>query len=87
MLERQWNPANEEQAEARTHRFGQKNAVTATYMLASGTIDEKFTELVEQKRAIVAATMDNKNIAWEQSSLVKELAAILVSTGKKKWSL
>lgn len=87
ILERQWNPANEEQAEARFHRFGQMNNVSITYMLATGTIDEYFTELVEVKRSIVAATMDKKQIAWDQQSLMKELAQILVTKGRKAWSL
>jgi SNF2 family DNA or RNA helicase len=87
ILERQWNPANEEQAEARFHRFGQLNNVSITYMLASGTIDELFTELVEVKRSIVAATMDKKEIQWDQQSLMKELAELLVTTGRKAWRL
>lgn len=87
MLERQWNPANEEQAEARFHRFGQLNNVSITYLLASGTIDEYFTELVERKRAIVAQTLDNKEMKWEQNSLMKELAEMLVMKGRQKWSL
>lgn len=87
ILERQWNPANEEQAEARFHRFGQLNNVSITYMLASGTIDEYFTELVEVKRSIVAATLDKKEIQWQQQSLMKELAEILVTRGRKAWSL
>lgn len=87
ILERQWNPANEEQAEARFHRFGQKNSVSVTYMVASGTIDEYFTELVEKKRSIVAATMDNKSIAWDQNSLMKELTETLIARGRKKWVL
>ncbi len=87
MLERQWNPANESQAEARFHRFGQKNAVSITYMIASETIDEFFTELVEQKRAIVASTLDNEIIKWDQQSLMTELAQILVTKGKKSWHL
>lgn len=87
ILERQWNPANEEQAEARFHRFGQLNNVSITYMLASGTIDEFLTELVEIKRSIVAAAMDKKEIAWNQQSLMKELAEILVTKGRKAWSL
>lgn len=87
ILERQWNPANEEQVEGRFHRFGQLNNVSITYMLASGTIDEYFTELVEVKRAIVAATLDNKTIEWNQQSLMKELAEILVTKGRKAWSL
>lgn len=87
LLERQWNPANEEQVEARFHRFGQLNNVSITYMLATGTIDEFFTEIVERKRAIVAATLDGKEIEWNQQSLMKELAETLVTRGKKAWSL
>lgn len=87
ILERQWNPANEEQAEARFHRFGQENNVGITYMLASGTIDEYFSELVEQKRSIVAATLDNKEIPWEQASLMQELTQVLLSKGRERWRL
>jgi SNF2 family DNA or RNA helicase len=87
MFERQWNPGNEEQAEDRHHRFGQENKVSVTYMIASETIDEYFTELVESKRAIVSSTLDNKEIQWDQDSLMSELADILVSKGKKAWSL
>jgi len=87
ILERQWNPANEEQAEGRFHRFGQVNPVSITYMLATGTIDEYFTELVEVKRAIVSATLDGKTIEWNQQSLMKELAEVLVTRGRKAWSL
>lgn len=87
MLERQWNPANEEQGEGRFHRFGQQNNVSVTYMLASGTIDEYFTELVEIKRGYVAGALDGKEIQWNEQSLVKELAQILVSRGREKWKL
>jgi len=87
ILERQWNPANEEQAEGRFHRFGQKNSVSITYMIASGTIDEYFTELVEIKRSIVASAMDKKEIQWEQQSLMRELAQILVTKGRERWKL
>lgn len=87
MLERQWNPANEEQAEARFHRFGQTNSVNVTYMIASETIDEYFTDLVEQKRAIVGSALDNKDFAWDQSSLLTELATLLLTKGKKAWTL
>jgi SNF2 family DNA or RNA helicase len=87
MLERQWNPANEEQAEARFHRFGQLESVNVTYMIASETIDVYFTDLVEQKRAIVASALDNKEFAWDQNSLLKELTTLLVTKGKKAWKL
>lgn len=87
MLERQWNPANEEQSEDRFHRFGQTWPVSCTYMIASETIDEYFTTLVESKRAIVAGALDGKEIQWDQNSLMTELANILVTKGKKAWSL
>jgi Superfamily II DNA/RNA helicases, SNF2 family len=87
ILERQWNPANESQAEARFHRFGQLNNVSITYMIASGTIDEYFTQLVEQKRAISAQVLDGQEMQWQQNSLMKELAEILVTSGRKQWSL
>lgn len=87
ILERQWTPSAEEQVEGRFHRFGQLNSITISYFIASGTIDDYFTELVEQKRAIVAATLDKKIIQWDQQSLMKELAEILVTRGRKAWSL
>jgi len=87
IMERQWNPANEEQVEGRFIRIGQMNDVIATYMIASGTIDEFFTELVEQKRAIVAATMDGKEIPWDAKSLMKDLMDVLAVKGSKRWKL
>jgi len=52
-LELGWNPAQHEQAEDRLHRIGQKRAVTAYYLLASGTIDEDIEAMIEGKRAVV----------------------------------
>jgi len=87
MLERQWNPANEEQAEGRFARIGQKNNIIAQYFIASGTIDEYFTELVESKRAIVKSTLGNESIQWDANNLMSELAEILISKGREKWRL
>jgi SWI/SNF-related matrix-associated actin-dependent regulator 1 of chromatin subfamily A len=88
LMERQWNPANEEQAEGRIRRIGQDSkSLNAVYTIASGTIDEFFTELVEQKRAIVASTLDNKEIPWDQQSLMKELLEVIIRKGGKRWKL
>lgn len=87
MLERQWNPPNEEQAEGRLARIGQTKPVNFIYMIASGTIDEYFTELVEQKRKIFSSTMDGVEIQWQQQALMKELDAILVTRGNKRFTL
>lgn len=86
MLERQWNPANEEQAECRFIRIGQQSdKVFATYMIAVGTVDEFFTELVERKRAIMRQTLDGESYKWDETSLMRELAEVLALKGGKKW--
>lgn len=86
VMERQWNPANEEQAEARFIRIGQKNAVTATYFIAVGTVVEFFSEIVERKREIVNSTLNGEAVKWDQSSLMKELSETLAASGGKHWS-
>ena len=86
MLERQWNPANEEQAECRFIRPGQvSDKVTATYFIAVGTVDEFFTELVEKKRAIVKQTLDGEIVKWNETSLIQELAEVLALKGGRRW--
>lgn len=82
-VERQWNPANEEQGEARFPRPGSTaDKVNATYLIAIETIDEWLTELVEKKRSIMQQTLDGKNISYDQQSLMKELASILYQKGR-----
>lgn len=88
LMERQWNPANEEQAEARFIRIGQlATSVTAMYPVAIGTVDEFFAQIVEKKREICTKTMDGKDAAvdWQQSSIITELADVLAATGGKHW--
>jgi SNF2 family DNA or RNA helicase len=89
MLERQWNPANEEQAEARFPRpEGIKtDFIDGVYMVAIGTVDEFFSEIVERKREIVGKTLDGKASEWDQSSLIKELAETLSMSGGRRWSI
>ncbi len=89
MMERQWNPPNEEQAEKRLHRIGQKQLVTAIYPIAVGTVDEMFTELVEKKRQTLKQTMGDSDIQpWNETSTVKDLVnAIIEKRGGKKWTM
>ncbi len=87
MMERQWNPANEEQAETRFTRFGSEaSVVNVTYMISVGTIDEWLTELVEKKRSLMQNVVDGKDFAWEESNLIKELASMIYAKGGKKWT-
>ncbi len=83
--ERQWNPANEEQAEGRFIRIGQtaKN-VTGTYTTAEGTIDDHLGLLVEQKRVNFHAAMNQGTApSWNQGDLMKELASRIVKDATK----
>jgi SNF2 family DNA or RNA helicase len=83
IVERQWNPANEEQAEARFPRPGSTaDKVGAGYLIAIDTMDEWLTQLVEKKRSIMQNTLDGKNIPWDQQSLMKELMSIMVQKGR-----
>ena len=49
-----------DQAEDRCHRIGQRDAVTAWYLLAAETIDERMARLIQRKRAAVAAVTDGQ---------------------------
>lgn len=49
-----WNPAVEDQATGRAHRFGQKNIVQVIRLIAEGTIEEKIYELQQKKRELIS---------------------------------
>jgi hypothetical protein len=61
-LELEWTPAMHDQAEDRCHRIGQRDAVTAWYLLAADTIDETMARLIQTKRAIVSAVTDGRDL-------------------------
>ncbi len=57
-LELGWTPAKHDQAEDRVHRIGQDRHVTAWYLLAADTIDERIAALIDHKRAVVGSVTD-----------------------------
>ena len=59
-LELEGTPAMHDQAEDRCHRIGQRDAVTAWYLLAADTIDETMARLIQSKRQVVAAVTDGR---------------------------
>lgn len=71
-VERQWTPAAEEQAESRLHRNGQKNSVTAHYLVAMGTIDERLSRVVDQKRKMIGQIIKQDDIVTEIISSLLE---------------
>ncbi len=74
-LELEWTPAMHDQAEDRAHRIGQRDAVTAWYLLAAETIDETMARLVEAKRGHIAAVTDGRRLDGEGlvDGVVREL--------------
>lgn len=52
-----WTPAKHLQAEDRTHRIGQKHAVTIYYLVAMGTIEESIVRMIDAKREVVNAAV------------------------------
>jgi hypothetical protein len=70
-LELEWTPAMHDQAEDRCHRIGQRDAVTAWYLLAADTIDETMARLIAHKRATVAAVTEGRVL--EDHGLVEEV--------------
>ncbi|TMN22093.1 DEAD/DEAH box helicase [Lentibacillus cibarius] len=48
-----WNPAVEDQATGRAHRFGQKNVVQVIRLVTEGTIEEKIYDLQQKKRELI----------------------------------
>lgn len=65
-----WNPAVENQATDRVHRFGQKNSVSSYKLMTLNTIEEKIVEMQRRKKGLVkkVVSCDDEAIAkltWE----------------------
>ena len=76
ILERQWNPANEEQAESRFTRPDSPQMggqVDSVYMIAPATIDEYLTKMVEEKRQIFDEVINKRKKPWNENELMREL--------------
>lgn len=56
-----WNPAIEDQAADRVHRYGQKKAVQIIRFITEGTIEEKINDLQEQKRELIDSVIETGN--------------------------
>lgn len=59
-VELPWTPADLDQTTARCHRIGQRGSVTATYLLAEGTVDERIYTLIGEKRSVVELATDGR---------------------------
>ena len=72
-LEFGWTPGEHEQAAARLHRQGQDNAVTAYYLMAADTLDEKLAMLLDCKSTVTSAALGEMDNAGIMESLIDEI--------------
>ena len=90
--ERQWNPANEDQAApGRFRRIGSTaSIINVTYATAENTVDDILHGIVERKRLAFHAGMNNSElVSWNENSIAKELAQAIKAKfdAKKKPSV
>ena len=70
-VELPWNGATVQQAEARLHRIGQKNAVSSYFLIAKDTIDEHIYEMVKDKDSVIAGVLGDENkVKWLLDKLI-----------------
>lgn len=69
-VERYYTSADEEQAEDRIRRIGQKRPTTMWYLHAVGTIDDRLDEIVRHKRRTVEQTIGSTDIEESEESAV-----------------
>lgn len=80
-VELPWTPADLDQTTARCHRIGQRGSVTATYLLAEGTVDEQIFELIATKRSIVEMAIDGRSTGSPAGGLDSELVLRFAELG------
>ncbi|HEX6715377.1 MAG TPA: DEAD/DEAH box helicase [Thermoleophilaceae bacterium] len=79
-LELGWTPAKHDQAEDRVHRIGQDRHVTAWYLLAADTIDERIAALIDYKRAVVGSVTDGS--AGSEATVIDRLLVDLATESR-----
>jgi len=86
IVERQWNSVNEEQSEGRFTRPGSvAEYVDVAYLSILESVDDYFNEIVGRKREMFTRTMDHRQLNFDEQSLVREMAELLASRGRKAW--
>lgn len=68
-VERWWTPGDEEQAEDRIHRIGQRNAATIWFLHAEDTIDDHLRALIEAKRSVAKRAVGGTTVFATTHSL------------------
>lgn len=77
-IEQGWTPADHDQAEDRCHRIGQEGVVNAWYLLAQDSIDMDIQELIAEKRIVVDAATEGREVEGPQTSVLTDLIGRMI---------
>ena len=82
-VERWWTPGDEEQAEDRIHRIGQKNAATIYFLQVVNSIDDHLSRLVESKRVVATGAVGGSHVASSAQSVEAGLGAFAAAVARR----
>ena len=68
-----------QQAEDRSHRLGQKNAVTVTYLDAKDTIDEHIARVLKDKQRLIDSVVDDRHAQSKKEDTVEVIDKVIAS--------
>jgi len=63
-FDRWWNPAVEQQATDRVHRFGQRKPVFVHSLICTGTLEERIDALLDSKRELAEKVIAARSEDW-----------------------
>jgi superfamily II DNA or RNA helicase len=63
-FDRWWNPAVEQQATDRAHRFGQRRPVYVHSLICTGTLEERIDRLLDSKRELADKVIAGRSEDW-----------------------
>lgn len=69
LIDMWWNPALEDQAFDRAHRYGQTKDVTIYKLIVESSIEQRILELQDKKRALAAAALGGQKLSANKLGL------------------
>ena len=77
LFDRWWNPATEEQAIQRAHRFGRQTPLEVVRFLVEDSVEEKIEEVLGEKRILFDEYIATApQFTWQQSEQLKHILAL-----------
>jgi SNF2 family DNA or RNA helicase len=77
LFDRWWNPAVEQQAIARAHRFGKDRPLQVVRFLIEDTVEERIDQIIDNKLQLVEASLDSVATIEVGRLTIEDLRSIL----------